>query len=37
MYDIAKSCGAKGGKVLGAGGGGFMLLYADPIAQKCIK
>jgi D-glycero-alpha-D-manno-heptose-7-phosphate kinase len=37
MYDVAKSCGAKGGKVLGAGGGGFMLLYADPIAQKCIK
>jgi D-glycero-alpha-D-manno-heptose-7-phosphate kinase len=37
MYEVAKSCGAKGGKVLGAGGGGFMLLYADTIAQKCIR
>lgn len=27
MYKTAKSCGALGGKVLGAGGGGFMLFY----------
>ena len=27
MYSIAKSAGALGGKILGAGGGGYMLLY----------
>jgi D-glycero-alpha-D-manno-heptose-7-phosphate kinase len=37
MYADAKQCGAKGGKVLGAGGGGFMLLYADKNAQLKIK
>jgi D-glycero-alpha-D-manno-heptose-7-phosphate kinase len=37
MYEEAKNCGAKGGKILGAGGGGFMLLFADPNAQKKIK
>jgi D-glycero-alpha-D-manno-heptose-7-phosphate kinase len=29
-YDIARCNGALGGKVLGAGGGGFLLLYAHP-------
>ena len=37
MYEEAKNCGAIGGKILGAGGGGFMMLYADPQAQKKIK
>jgi D-glycero-alpha-D-manno-heptose-7-phosphate kinase len=37
MYEEAKLCGAKGGKILGAGGGGFMMLFADPHAQKNIK
>lgn len=37
MYELAKSAGAKGGKLLGAGGGGFLLLYADPMAQVRIK
>jgi D-glycero-alpha-D-manno-heptose-7-phosphate kinase len=37
MYEEAKRCGAKGGKVLGAGGGGFMLLYADRNAQYKIR
>ena len=37
MYDKAKECGAKGGKILGAGGGGFMLLYADKKSQIKIK
>jgi D-glycero-alpha-D-manno-heptose-7-phosphate kinase len=37
MYEEAKLCGAKGGKILGAGGGGFMLLFADPKAQQKIK
>jgi len=29
-YDRARRAGALGGKVLGAGGGGFLLLYAPP-------
>ena len=29
-YDVARQNGAIGGKVLGAGGGGFLLLYAHP-------
>jgi D-glycero-alpha-D-manno-heptose-7-phosphate kinase len=29
MYDVALRNGAAGGKVTGAGGGGFMLLYVD--------
>ena len=29
-YERARSVGAIGGKILGAGGGGFLLLYADP-------
>jgi D-glycero-alpha-D-manno-heptose-7-phosphate kinase len=29
-YERARSAGAIGGKLLGAGGGGFLLLYADP-------
>ena len=30
IYKIAKGSGAIGGKILGAGGGGFMLLFASP-------
>ncbi len=37
IYEVAKNCGAKGGKILGAGGGGFMLLFADPYSQIKIK
>lgn len=33
LYQIALANGAKGGKILGAGGGGFLLLYCD--AEKC--
>ena len=29
-YEIARQNGAIGGKLLGAGGGGFLLLYAPP-------
>jgi D-glycero-alpha-D-manno-heptose-7-phosphate kinase len=29
-YERARAAGAIGGKLLGAGGGGFILLYADP-------
>ncbi len=36
-YERARVAGAIGGKLLGAGGGGFLLLYADPAfhAQIC--
>jgi len=30
IYDAAMDAGAKGGKLLGAGGGGFMLLFVKP-------
>ena len=36
-YDTARRCGTIGGKILGAGGGGFLLLYAphDRHADIC--
>jgi D-glycero-alpha-D-manno-heptose-7-phosphate kinase len=37
MYDAAIQAGAIGGKLLGAGGGGFMLLFAPPEAQPRIQ
>jgi D-glycero-alpha-D-manno-heptose-7-phosphate kinase len=37
LYDAARSAGALGGKLLGAGGGGFMLLFADPANQPRIR
>jgi len=37
LYQYCKKLGAKGGKILGAGGGGFMLIYADPKSQEKIK
>ncbi len=36
-YTRAKKYGALGGKILGAGGGGFMLLYAEPQLHDKIK
>jgi D-glycero-alpha-D-manno-heptose-7-phosphate kinase len=35
-YDAARSAGGIGGKLLGAGGGGFLLLFAAPAAQDAI-
>jgi len=35
-YDIAIKSGALGGKVLGAGGGGFMLFYCEPRKQNAL-
>lgn len=35
-YDAACSAGALGGKITGAGGGGFLLLYADPMRRKDV-
>jgi D-glycero-alpha-D-manno-heptose-7-phosphate kinase len=36
-YDLARQHGALGGKVLGAGGGGFLLFYAQPECHEAIK
>lgn len=36
-YDTARTNGALGGKILGAGGGGFLLLYAPPECHPQIK
>ena len=37
IYREAKNAGALGGKILGAGGGGFMLLFASPENQPKIR
>lgn len=37
FYERAKKAGALGGKLLGAGGGGFMLVFACPENQPRIK
>ena len=36
LYDVALKKGALGGKMIGAGGGGFLLLFAPPERQKGI-
>ncbi len=36
-YEAALRAGALGGKLLGAGGGGFLLLYAEPSDQPAVK
>jgi len=36
MYDIGLSAGALGGKLLGAGGGGFMLLFVPPERRESV-
>jgi D-glycero-alpha-D-manno-heptose-7-phosphate kinase len=35
-YDAAIAAGALGGKLLGAGGGGFLLFYAPPKSHKAV-
>jgi D-glycero-alpha-D-manno-heptose-7-phosphate kinase len=37
LYEEARAAGALGGKLLGAGGGGFLLLFAPPDVQEDIK
>jgi len=37
IYETAMAAGASGGKLLGAGGGGFMLLFAAPERQAAIR
>ena len=36
-YDTAWDLGALGGKLLGAGGSGYLLIYASPLYQKRIR
>jgi D-glycero-alpha-D-manno-heptose-7-phosphate kinase len=36
-YDAARRAGASGGKILGAGAGGFLMLYAPRDAHESIK
>lgn len=37
MYEKAKNAGALGGKILGAGGGGFLLLYVSKDKRDQVK
>jgi len=34
VYDVARAAGAVGGKITGAGGGGFLLLYCHEVYQE---
>ncbi len=36
-YDVARRAGARGGKVLGAGGRGFLLFYVEPDQQAAVR
>jgi D-glycero-alpha-D-manno-heptose-7-phosphate kinase len=36
-YEKARKAGAVGGKILGAGGGGFLLLYCDEARQDNVR
>jgi D-glycero-alpha-D-manno-heptose-7-phosphate kinase len=37
FYKTAQKAGAIGGKLLGAGGGGFMLLFVEPQKQLRVR
>jgi D-glycero-alpha-D-manno-heptose-7-phosphate kinase len=37
LYDRALDAGATGGKIAGAGGGGFLLLYCPPDRQSSVR
>ena len=37
MYDMAQKAGAIGGKITGAGGGGFLLLYCPHERQRAVR
>lgn len=37
LYEAAREAGALGGKLLGAGGGGFLLLYIPPERQPAVR
>jgi D-glycero-alpha-D-manno-heptose-7-phosphate kinase len=37
LYEAARSAGALGGKITGAGGGGFLLLFCEPPQQAAVR
>jgi D-glycero-alpha-D-manno-heptose-7-phosphate kinase len=37
LYNLARENGALGGKITGAGGGGFLLLYCEPPHQEFVR
>ena len=37
LYELARKAGATGGKIAGAGGGGFLLLYCPPDRQERLR
>jgi D-glycero-alpha-D-manno-heptose-7-phosphate kinase len=37
LYELARGNGALGGKITGAGGGGFLLLFARPDCQQSVR
>lgn len=37
IYEMARRAGAMGGKITGAGGGGFLLLYCPESAQRNVR
>ena len=37
LYDHARAAGAIGGKLIGAGGGGFLLLFVPPELQQAVR
>ncbi len=37
LYEQARAAGAIGGMITGAGGGGFLLLFAAPSSQKMVR
>jgi D-glycero-alpha-D-manno-heptose-7-phosphate kinase len=37
LYECARAKGAIGGKITGAGGGGFLLLFVPPSAHNCVR
>lgn len=37
LYNRARKAGALGGKIAGAGGGGFLLLYVPPVSQESVR
>ena len=37
LYELARENGASGGKITGAGGGGFLLLFCEPARQEAVR
>ena len=37
LYEMALDAGATGGKIAGAGGGGFLLLFCPPDRQSAVR